>query len=107
MANHLEPDHQLLICRELTKKFEEIVSLEACNVASWLASAESLKGEFVIVVAGRPAKNDEAPEHASLLLWANALSPYMGSKEIAAVLSQTLGLTKKEAYQIALDAKNE
>jgi 16S rRNA (cytidine1402-2'-O)-methyltransferase len=31
----------------------------------------------------------------------------MGSKEIAAVLSQTLGLTKKEAYQIALDAKNE
>jgi len=59
------------------------------------------------VVAGRPAKGDEAPEHASLLLWANALSPYMGSKEIAAVLSQTLGLTKKEAYQIALDAKNE
>ena len=107
LANHLEPDRQLLICRELTKKFEEIVSLEACNVASWLASAESLKGEFVIVVAGRPAKGDEAPEHASLLLWANALSPYMGSKEIAAVLSQTLGLTKKEAYQIALDAKNE
>jgi 16S rRNA (cytidine1402-2'-O)-methyltransferase len=31
----------------------------------------------------------------------------MGSKEIAAVLSQTLGLTKKEAYQIALDAKSE
>jgi 16S rRNA (cytidine1402-2'-O)-methyltransferase len=29
----------------------------------------------------------------------------LGSKEIAAVLSQALGLTKKEAYQIALDAK--
>ena len=37
--------------------------------------------------------------------WASALSPYLGSKEIAAVLSQTMGLTKKDAYQIALDAK--
>ncbi len=107
LATHLEPDRQLLICRELTKKFEEIVSLKASNIASWLESAESLKGEFVIVVAGHHANGDQIPEHATLLQWANALSPYMGSKEIAAVLSQTLGLTKKEAYQIALDAKNE
>ena len=107
LANHLEPDRQLLVCRELTKKFEQLVSLQAQDVANWLETAESLKGEFVIVVSGRPANNDEAPEHSSLILWANALSPYMGSKEIAAVLSQTLGLTKKEAYQIALDAKSE
>jgi 16S rRNA (cytidine1402-2'-O)-methyltransferase len=107
LANNLEPDRQLLVCRELTKKFEQLISLNAQDVANWLDRAESLKGEFVIVVAGRPANSDEAPEHASLLLWANALSPYMGSKEIAAVLSQTLGLTKKEAYQIALDAKAE
>jgi 16S rRNA (cytidine1402-2'-O)-methyltransferase len=39
------------------------------------------------------------------MLWANALSPYLGSKEIATVLAQVLGLSKKEAYQIALDAK--
>lgn len=107
LANHLEPNRQLLICRELTKKFEEIISIEARNVSSWLANAENLKGEFAIVVAGQPAKGDGAPKHASLLLWANALSPYMGSKEIATVLSQTLGLTKKEMYQIALDAKNK
>ena len=107
LANNLEPDRQLLVCRELTKKFEQLVSLQAQDVSNWLETAESLKGEFVIVVSGRPANNDEAPEHSSLILWANALSPYMGSKEIAAVLSQTLGLTKKEAYQIALDAKSE
>jgi 16S rRNA (cytidine1402-2'-O)-methyltransferase len=106
LANHLEPDRQLLVCRELTKKFE-IVDLEAGNLVRWLEDTESLKGEFVIVVAGRPANSDETPERASLLLWANVLSPYMGSKEIAAVLSETLGLTKKEAYQIALDAKGK
>jgi len=73
LANNLEPDRQLLVCRELTKKFEQLVSLQAQDVANWLETAESLKGEFVIVVSGRPANNDEAPEHSSLILWANAL----------------------------------
>jgi 16S rRNA (cytidine1402-2'-O)-methyltransferase len=102
----LESERQVLICRELTKKFEQIVSIQAGEIASWLENAESLKGEFIILVAGRQASSGETPEHASLLLWANTLSPYLGSKEIAAVLSQALGITKKEAYQIALDAKD-
>jgi 16S rRNA (cytidine1402-2'-O)-methyltransferase len=102
----LEPTRQILIGRELTKKFEELVTLRASEVSSWLQNSESLKGEFVIVVAGCLASDNKAPEHASLLMWANALSPYLGSKEIATVLSQTLGLSKKEAYQIALDAKS-
>ena len=106
LGSTLEPTRTVLVCRELTKKFEQLVSLPASEIATWLDNAESLRGEFVIVVAGRPASSDEAPEHESLLLWANALSPYLGSKEIATVLSQTLGLSKKEAYQIAIDAKS-
>ena len=105
LANALEPDRQMMVGRELTKKFEQIISVRASAIPQWLETASSLKGEFIILVAGRPANADEAPEHASLLLWANALSPYLGSKEIAAVLAQVLGLSKKEAYQIALDAK--
>jgi len=106
LASSLEPIRQVLICRELTKKFEQIVALEASEIGNWLEHAESLKGEFVILVAGRQASSDQAPEHNSLMLWANALSPHLGSKEIAGVLAQVLGLPKKETYQIALDAKN-
>ena len=105
LANALEPDRQMMVGRELTKKFEQIISVRASAIPQWLETASSLKGEFIILVAGRTANADEAPEHASLLLWANALSPYLGSKEIAAVLAQVLGLSKKEAYQVALDAK--
>lgn len=105
LANALEPDRQMMVGRELTKKFEQIISVRASAIPQWLETTSSLKGEFIILVAGRPANADEAPEHASLLLWANALSTYLGSKEIAAVLAQVLGLSKKEAYQIALDAK--
>jgi 16S rRNA (cytidine1402-2'-O)-methyltransferase len=107
LSSKLEPERQVFLCRELTKKFEQLVTLQAAEIPQWLETAESLKGEFAILVSGRQASNNEAPEHASLLLWANALSPYLGSKEIAAVLSQALGLTKKDAYQIALDAKDE
>jgi 16S rRNA (cytidine1402-2'-O)-methyltransferase len=105
LAEALEAERQILICRELTKKFEQLASLQAQDIAQWLANAESLRGEFVILVAARQASADEAPDHASLIRWANVLSPYLGSKEIAAVLSQALGLAKKDAYQIALDAK--
>jgi len=105
LGDALEKDRQVLICRELTKKFEQLVSIQAQEIGSWLENADSLKGEFIILIAGRQASSDEAPEHASLMLWANILSPYLGSKEIAAVLSQALGLPKKDAYQIALDAK--
>lgn len=105
LANSLEKERHIFICRELTKKFEQLVSIQAQEISSWIKNTESLKGEFIILVAGRQASGDEAPEHNSLMRWASALSPYLGSKEIAAVLSQTMGLTKKDAYQIALDAK--
>ena len=107
LSNELEPERQVLVGRELTKKFEQLVTLTAATIPEWLEKAESLKGEFIILVAGRQANAHEAPEHSSLLLWANALSPYLGSKEIAAVLAQALGLSKKEAYQVALDAKGQ
>ncbi|CAM3753595.1 16S rRNA (cytidine(1402)-2'-O)-methyltransferase [Polynucleobacter antarcticus] len=107
LCKHLESDRQIVIGRELTKKFEQLVALSAADIPQWLEKAESLKGEFIILVAGRQANNDEAPEHATLLLWANVLAPYLGSKEIASVLAQILGISKKEAYQVALDAKAE
>ena len=107
LSKELEPERQVLVGRELTKKFEQLVMLTAIDIPEWLEKAESLRGEFTVLVAGRQDSAEEAPEHSALLLWANALSPYLGSKEIAAVLAQVLGLSKKEAYQVALDAKNQ
>jgi 16S rRNA (cytidine1402-2'-O)-methyltransferase len=107
LHKELESERQVLVGRELTKKFEQLVTLTAGDIPQWLEKAETLKGEFIILVAGRQANADEAPEHSTLLLWANALSPYLGSKEIAAVLAQILGISKKDAYQAALDAKGQ
>lgn len=105
LASSLEKERSLLICRELTKKFEQLVCIQAQDLPEWLENTEHLKGEFVVLVGGRKGNADETPEGDSLNRWARALTPYLGSKEIAAVLAQALGLNKKDAYQVALDAK--
>ena len=105
LANSLEGDRQIFICRELTKKFEQLVSIQAHEIPAWIEKHQALKGEFILLIEGRPALADEPIDHDALMRWANVLSPFLGSKEIATVLSQILGIAKKDAYQIALDAK--
>ncbi|MBT8547652.1 16S rRNA (cytidine(1402)-2'-O)-methyltransferase [Polynucleobacter paneuropaeus] len=100
----LEPDRELMIGRELTKKFEQISFIRAADIPEWLTQSSSLKGEFVVMVAGRSVSKDLVSDDL-LSLWVKALKPYLGSKEIAAVLSQTLPVSKKEAYQAAIDSK--
>ena len=105
LANSLEGDRQIFICRELTKKFEQLISIKANEISAWIEAHQTLKGEFIILIEGRPAAANEPVDHDALMRWANVLSPFLSSKEIATVLSQILGIAKKEAYQIALDTK--
>ena len=105
LANSLEGGRQIFICRELTKKFEQLISIKANEITAWIEAHQTLKGEFIILIEGRPAAANEPVDHDALMRWANVLSPFLGCKEIATVLSQILGITKKDAYQIALDAK--
>lgn len=105
LANSLEGDRQIFICRELTKKFEQLISIKANEISTWIEAHQTLKGEFIILIEGRPAAANEPVDHDALMRWANVLSPFLSSKEIATVLSQILGIAKKDAYQIALDAK--
>lgn len=105
LANSLEGDRQIFICRELTKKFEQLISIKANEITAWIEAHQTLKGEFIILIEGRPAAANEPVDHDALMRWANVLSPFLSSKEIATVLSQILGIAKKDAYQIALDTK--
>ncbi len=52
LTEYLEPDRQVVVCRELTKMFEEIVRGNIKEVLKQVASKE-IKGEFVVVVAGK------------------------------------------------------
>lgn len=48
-------DRQAAVCRELTKKFEEVIRGTLVEIASELSSRPKIRGEIVLVVAGSRA----------------------------------------------------
>jgi 16S rRNA (cytidine1402-2'-O)-methyltransferase len=95
----------VMVGRELTKKFEQVVHLRPSQLSSWLSSAESLKGEFIVVISASVQSTNTPANHAEILRWVEALKPFLGSKELANVISTITGISKKEAYQLALEGK--
>ncbi len=52
LAKVLDKDRQVVVCRELTKKFEEVRKGEINNIKEYFENKE-IKGEFVVVVEGK------------------------------------------------------
>jgi 16S rRNA (cytidine1402-2'-O)-methyltransferase len=99
MAAVLGGNRQAVVCRELTKRFEEVRrgSLDAL----WAdLDTREVKGEIVVLV------DRAAPVEASDESIAAALDQALQSmsvKDAATFVSQTLGVSRKIAYRIALD----
>lgn len=99
----LGSDRNLLIGRELSKKFESVFFLKANQILTWLENPNHLKGEFVFVLNGKSSKN--LPEKKDSLRLAQLLSNQLSSKDLSAVLQSMYGLNKNEAYDLALTVK--
>ena len=58
----IAPDISVVVCRELTKKFEETLRGTAREVTEILRERKELKGEFVVVIAARSTPPSEVEE---------------------------------------------
>jgi 16S rRNA (cytidine1402-2'-O)-methyltransferase len=105
LATCLDDSRMVMVGRELTKKFEQVVHLRPSQLSNWLSEAESLKGEFIILVSAYAKSSNTPASHADMLRWVAALKPYLGSKDVANVIATFAGISKKEAYQLALEGK--
>jgi 16S rRNA (cytidine1402-2'-O)-methyltransferase len=90
-------DRQVALCRELTKKFEEVMRGTLSELAETLKE-RSLKGEIVLLV-DRDRSEASAEDMDSAL--AGALEE-MSVKDAAAAVALRLGLPKRQVYQAAL-----
>jgi 16S rRNA (cytidine1402-2'-O)-methyltransferase len=99
MARVLGPERQAVVCRELTKRFEEISRGGLGSLAVDFAKRE-VKGEVVVLVDRAPEVAASAENIEAAL--ASALET-MSVKDAASFVSQTLGVPRKIAYRIALD----
>ena len=99
LAHTLGGDRQAAVCRELTKRFEE-VSRGTLDELSADFSGRAVKGEIVVLVdrARRIAVSDQSMEDALR----EALKT-MRIKDAATVVSEALGIQRRKVYQAALD----
>lgn len=98
MTATLGATRQAVVCRELTKRFEEVARGTLAALAEAFAERE-VKGEVVVLVDRAPPV--EVTEAAITDALDQALLT-MRVKDAATFVSQTLGISRKLAYQIAL-----
>jgi len=98
------PVRRVTVCRELTKQFEQVVTLDVQALPGWLAAdANHRRGEFVLVVhAAAPAADDPdaMPEQAERTL--RVLLAELPLKQAAALAAELTGLPRKRLYAQAL-----
>ena len=98
MVLELGGDRQAAICRELTKRFEEVIRGSLQEIADGL-SDRSLKGEIVVVIDRDRRAADEGDLEQALK---DALLT-MSVKDAAQAVSEALGIPKRTVYQMALE----
>ena len=97
-------NRNISICRELTKKFEEIISGSISDVEDNLSRRVSLKGEIVIVLDGYDKSQEKDIDIESMLL--TVLST-MSVSDAAKEVSKFTNLSRKEVYSMALNLKGK
>jgi 16S rRNA (cytidine1402-2'-O)-methyltransferase len=90
---------QAVICRELTKRFEEVLRGSLAQLSKTVEGRD-IKGEVVVLVDRAPVT--EVTEDSIAAALDQALTS-MSVKDAATFVSQTLAVPRKLAYRIALD----
>ena len=102
LAAVLDPQREIVIARELTKRFETLHRCALADASAWLAAdADRIRGEFVLIVAAPDddAAADDAGEHDALLKPLLAELPLAQAVRIAVAQS---GAARNRLYQRAL-----
>jgi 16S rRNA (cytidine1402-2'-O)-methyltransferase len=92
------PDRPVAVCRELTKRFEEVVRGTAAEVAAQIT--EPPKGEITLVVGGVPAVAGDEGEALGAI--SELVAAGAGRREAADVVSRLTGVSRNRLYRGSL-----
>ncbi|MFV0430891.1 MAG: 16S rRNA (cytidine(1402)-2'-O)-methyltransferase [Alphaproteobacteria bacterium] len=104
MSLILGANRQVSLCRELTKRYEEVLHMPLGELHEYAKAQDGFKGEITLVVA--PAIVDNEIEHDIDALLIKALETYR-IKDAAHIVAEATGVSKKTLYQRALKIKDE
>ena len=95
------PDRRIALCRELTKLHEEVIRTTLGGAVSRCAEQEP-RGEFVLVVAGRPPQAEAGDEDAALARTEELRRAGLPLKAAAAQAAEEYRVKKRALYNRAL-----
>lgn len=99
MANILGADREAALCREITKRFEEVLRGPLETLARD-AAARSFKGEIVLVIGPPEERSDTADDIDAMLRTALKTSSV---KDAVSFVAQTTNMAKRDVYRRALE----
>ncbi|MDP9571344.1 UNVERIFIED_ORG: 16S rRNA (cytidine1402-2'-O)-methyltransferase [Agrobacterium larrymoorei] len=103
-AEVLGRDRRAVVCRELTKTFEEFRRGTLGELAEYYDEDRTVKGEIVLLV--EPPSYDDIPDIEDVEKLLKDLVSTMPAARAAAEAAKLTGLPRKELYQRLLDMKD-
>ena len=95
-------DREIVIAKELTKKFEMIHKTTVCELLSWIdGDSVQERGEFVVLIQGSRINkdiNNDIPDDVVRIL--NILSSELSIKQASALTSKITGFSKNRLYSL-------
>ena len=102
----LGPKRKISLAKELTKKFERVITDEAKEIHELIIKDETLKkGEMVVVIEGSKDKQLISVEHEKVLF--EEIQKLNGTKAASKIVSKISSKTSKEIYSIFSESKND
>jgi 16S rRNA (cytidine1402-2'-O)-methyltransferase len=100
MAERLGPDRAAAVCRELTKRYEEVRRGSLGELARW--AADGVRGEITVVVGGDTgARRAGGPAE-----WAAQVAELMAAglsrRDAAAAVAAEAGVSRRDVYAASL-----
>lgn len=97
------PHGRITLCRELTKQFEDIATLDVAALPDWLAAnPHRQRGEFVLVLHAQPASEERASLTPAQTALMQTLVQHVPVKQAASLMADVTGLPRKALYEMAL-----
>ena len=95
-----DPERQLAVCRELTKRFEEVVRGSAADLAARFADGP--KGEITLVVGPAAVAASEPAEDDALAAVSELVDAGVPRKQAAEIVSRLTGVARNRLYRGSL-----
>lgn len=99
-------DREIVVTRELTKIFEEVIRGKITHVLNVL-NGRQIKGEITLLVSGKRALDSGDDTSISQLLQDYQKRYGLPMKDLVKMISEEKGISKREVYQESLKLKKE